>query len=113
MKQLGTQFNFTMLRYINWDCGFESRLGHGCLSVVSVECCQVEVFTTDWSLVQRSPTECGVSECDREASIMRRPWPTRGSRATEKKKPFSGIFANGLVARTVFLIAMWLFVPYS
>ena len=22
--------------------------------------------------------ECGVSECDREASIMRRPWPTRG-----------------------------------
>ena len=30
------------------------------------------------SLVQRSPTECGVSECDREASIMRRPFPTRG-----------------------------------
>jgi hypothetical protein len=21
---------------------------------------------------------CGVSECDREASIKRRPWPTRG-----------------------------------
>jgi hypothetical protein len=31
-----------------------------------------------WSLVQRSPTECGVSNvCDREASVMRRPWPTR------------------------------------
>jgi hypothetical protein len=26
----------------------------------------------------RNPTECGVSECYREASIMRRPWPTRG-----------------------------------
>jgi hypothetical protein len=26
-----------------WDCGFESRLGHGYLSVVSVVCCQVEV----------------------------------------------------------------------
>ena len=26
------------------------------------------------SLVQRSPTECGVSECDREAPIMKRPW---------------------------------------
>jgi hypothetical protein len=26
-----------------WDCGFESRRGHGCLSVVSVVCCQVEV----------------------------------------------------------------------
>jgi len=23
------------------------------------------------------PTKCGVSECDREASIMGRPWPTR------------------------------------
>ena len=25
-----------------WDCGFESHRGHGCLSVVSVVCCQVE-----------------------------------------------------------------------
>jgi len=24
-------------------------------------------------IVQRSPTECGVSECDREVSTMRRP----------------------------------------
>jgi hypothetical protein len=32
-------------------------------------CCQVEVSATSWSLVQRSPTECGVSEvCDREVS---------------------------------------------
>jgi hypothetical protein len=28
-------------------------------SLVSVVCCQVEVSVTDWSLVQRSPTECG------------------------------------------------------
>jgi hypothetical protein len=35
--------------------------GHGCLSVVSVVCCQVEVSATGWSLVQRSPTDCGVS----------------------------------------------------
>jgi len=33
------------------------------------------------SLIQRSPAECGVSECDREASTMTRPWPTRGCRA--------------------------------
>jgi hypothetical protein len=26
-------------------------------------CCQVEVSATDWSLVQRSPTDCGVSLC--------------------------------------------------
>jgi hypothetical protein len=52
-----------------WDCGFESRRGHGCLFLVSVVCCQVEVSATGWSLVQRSPTECGVSKkCDREAS---------------------------------------------
>jgi hypothetical protein len=44
--------------------------GHGCLSVVSVVCCQVEVSVTSWSLIQRSPTKCGVSKkkCDREAS---------------------------------------------
>jgi hypothetical protein len=24
-------------------------------------CCQVEVSATDWSLVQRSPTDCGAS----------------------------------------------------
>jgi hypothetical protein len=23
----------------SWDCGFQSRRGHGCLSVVSVVCC--------------------------------------------------------------------------
>jgi hypothetical protein len=34
------------------------------------------VSATGRSLVQRSPTECGVSECDREASIMRRPMLT-------------------------------------
>jgi hypothetical protein len=33
---------------------------NSCLSVVSVVCCQVEVFATSWSLVQRSLTDCGV-----------------------------------------------------
>ena len=31
--------------------------------VVSVVCCQVEVSATSWSLVQRSPTDCGASLC--------------------------------------------------
>ena len=44
---------------------------HACLSVVSVVCCQVEVSTTDRSLIQRSATECGVSECDVETSTLR------------------------------------------
>jgi hypothetical protein len=29
-----------------WDCGFESRKGHGCLSLVSVVCSQVDVSAT-------------------------------------------------------------------
>jgi hypothetical protein len=45
---------------------------HGCLSLV---CCQVAVSATGWSLLQRSPTDCGVSECHREASMMEKLWP--------------------------------------
>ena len=44
-----------------WDCGFESLRGHRRLSFVSVVWCQVEVSATGRSLVQRSPTDCGVS----------------------------------------------------
>ena len=51
------------LQLVCWDCGFESHPGHGCLSVVSVVCCQVEVSATDWSFVQRSPIDCGASLC--------------------------------------------------
>jgi hypothetical protein len=37
------------------------------MSLVSVVCCQVEVSAMGWSLVQRRPTECGVSKvCDCE-----------------------------------------------
>ena len=46
-----------------WDCGFESHQRHGCLSVVGVMCCRVEVSATSWSLIQRSPTDCGASLC--------------------------------------------------
>jgi hypothetical protein len=50
-------------------------------------CCQVEVSATSWSLVQRSPTECGVSNvCDNENLDTRRPrHPKRGCCAIEKK----------------------------
>jgi hypothetical protein len=50
----------------SWDYGSESCRGHGFLWLVSVVRCQVEAFATDRSLVQRSPTECGLSECDRQ-----------------------------------------------
>ena len=64
-----------------WDCGFESHRGHGCLSVVSVVCCQVEVSATDWSLVQRSPTDCGVSLC-----VFKKPRKRGGYRSARAAK---------------------------
>jgi hypothetical protein len=33
------------------------------LSVMCVVCCQVEVSATNWSLVQRNPTDCRASLC--------------------------------------------------
>ena len=63
-------------------------------------CCQVEFSAAGCPLVQRSPTECLVSECDRELSIVRRPWPTRGCYGTEKriveqtKTPIEPIWAS-------------------
>jgi len=74
-----------------WDCGFESHRGRGCLSVVSVACCQVEVSATSRSLLQRSHTDWCVVVCDLETLWMRRPWPTGGVlvlREKEKKKAY-------------------------
>jgi hypothetical protein len=69
-----------------WNCGFESRLWHGCLSLVSVVRCQVEVSATSWSLVQRRPTECGMSKSVIvKPRKMRRPRPPRGCRGIAKK----------------------------
>jgi hypothetical protein len=56
-------------------------------------CCQVEVSASGRSLVQRIPTECGVSECDREAWIMRRRWPTTFV-AQWKKKTINRVFTS-------------------
>jgi hypothetical protein len=55
------------------------------VSVVNVVCCQVEVTATDWSLVQRSSTECGVSEYDLETSKRRLHRPGLGCCAIGKK----------------------------
>ena len=41
-----SQWPSGMRQLVCWDCGFESRQGHGCLSVV---CCHVEVSATDRS----------------------------------------------------------------
>jgi hypothetical protein len=36
----------------------------------SVSFDQIGISATGWTLVQRSPTQCGVSECDGEDSIV-------------------------------------------
>jgi hypothetical protein len=51
-------------------------------------CYQVQVPATGRSLVWMSPTECGVSGYDREASTMGRFRFTRGCCAMAKKKIF-------------------------
>jgi hypothetical protein len=67
------------------DCGFESCRGHGYLSLENVVCCHVE------SLRRADHTSRGVLpsvvclKCDREASIMWRPWPTRGCYAIGRR----------------------------
>jgi hypothetical protein len=53
---------------------------------LSLVCCQVKVSVTGWSLVQTSPTESGVSECDHESMTMRRPSPNGGLLRHGKKK---------------------------
>jgi hypothetical protein len=58
---------------------------HGFLSVVGVVCYQLEVSVLGRSPVQRSRTECSVSEYDCEASIMRKPWPIRDCCTMTKK----------------------------
>ena len=59
--------------------GLRARIppGHGCMSLVSVVCPQVYAAASGRSLVQRNPSEFGVSECDRDVSIMRGPGPSR------------------------------------
>jgi hypothetical protein len=53
-------------------------------------------------------TECGVSECDSETSIMRRPWPTRRCCAMHKKGSFS--CDGSFFRRRTSLLLRWLLV---
>jgi hypothetical protein len=68
--------------------------GHGRLSSVSFVRCQVEVTASCWSLVQRSHTECGVSEYEHESSIMRRSWTTWVKLETERGSTWSHCVEN-------------------
>jgi len=64
-------------RSLGGIAGSNPARGMDVLSPVDVVCCQVEASASGRSLVQMTPTECGVSACDLETSIMRIPRPTR------------------------------------
>jgi hypothetical protein len=74
--------------------------------LVSVVCCQEQVSASGLSLVQRSPTECGVSECDREALTMRRPWPTGGCCAMGNVAEYGVRYTAVLPARPISIYAI-------
>jgi len=66
------------------DCVFEVRRRHGYLSRV-IFCVLLGRGLCDGLITfQRSPTECGVPECDSKASIIRRPWPTVSAAQTRR-----------------------------
>ena len=71
-------------RYKAWVCGLSLARTADWHSTGDMDACvfyQVEVSATGRSLVQRSPTEGSVPECNLENSAMRRPKLTRGCRA--------------------------------
>jgi hypothetical protein len=68
--------------------GLRVRIPSGTWMYVSCECCVLSSRGFSVGLItrpERSPTECDVSECDREASIIRTTWPTVGYSAMEEK----------------------------
>jgi hypothetical protein len=73
------------------------------VSLLSVVCCQVEVSATGWSLVQRSPTECGVSKSMIvKPRKMRRPMPPRGCGAIGKNNLGIHSFRNCRIICKIF-----------
>ena len=69
-----------------WDCGFESHRGHGCLSCVSVVCCQEKVSATSWSLVL--PTV--VRRCVWSRNLKNEEAMTRVGSQRHRKNPQQG-----------------------
>jgi hypothetical protein len=59
-------------------------------------CCQVEVSATGWSLVQRSPTDCGMSQmCNHETSTKRGgPGPYKAVEPLKKNKTRACLLHN-------------------
>ena len=70
------------------------------MSTVSVVCCQVEDSVRGSSLVQRSPTEYGVSECDLEKLTIREPKPNRADGPWERGAILIHVSTHFLMCRS-------------
>jgi hypothetical protein len=66
--------------------------------VVCVVCCQVEVSATIWSLVQKSPTDCGAS-----LYVITKPRERGGHSPRYAAEPEK----KSIVATTMFRNLMW------
>jgi hypothetical protein len=94
LHPLGFVFSIYISCQLRWPRGLRCGFAVTCLlglwvqippgTCMSISCGCCEVCASDWSLLHRSTTECGVTECDCEASIMSRSCPTRGCRAIIK-----------------------------
>ena len=70
-----------------WDCGFESCWWHGCMSVVSVVCCQGQGLCNKLiTYPEESHWLWCIVVCDLETSRMKRLWPALGWSTTGMKR---------------------------
>ena len=58
-------------------------------------CGQVEVSASGWLFVQTGSVKCGVSKCDREASIIRTSW-ARAALLSRLLRRKNDIFSDNL-----------------
>jgi hypothetical protein len=83
MSPIPNIYNTVAARSKAWVCGrslagVAGSFAAGGLGVCR-ECCVLSGRVCDGPITDpESPTECGVSECDREPSILRRSWSTAG-----------------------------------
>ena len=64
-----------------------------------IECCQLAVSATDWSIVQRSPTKFGVSECELQGCWNKKRSLKRGTYDKERNRNFASSKKLGLSAK--------------
>ena len=73
------------------------------MSVVDVVCCQVDVCATQWSRVQRSPTDCDASLC---VSYKPQEWGGHGPRRAAAPQGVGECYGRG-ISRSPLMHGTW------